>query len=324
MSRAAVATRAEAAAPAAVTGRLYLVSWDRLRVIAALDTLALHVTGHHALFGFGLPLFLMLSVALAVSKPVAPITGRFLRRRVDRIVMPWVFWALVLTVLRAFFAWTDGRDPVGWVEWPMLFYGPRVHLWFLPFVVVAGLVAHLIHRRVREEDTGRVATFAMLVAALMLPVVTRFDLGWPAKQWLFSLPAIPLGYALGRLMASERSLPRLRIKLSAVYAVFVALGLVALLLEPAEAHYTARFLGGLGLLVAATWLPDQKDPITGKLVPLMLGVYVLHPAVNGVFIHPWLSAVGLADVAVLKAGLTFGATMGLVALLRLTPVRRFL
>lgn len=206
----------------------------------------------------------------------------------------------------------------------MVFYGPRVHLWFLPFIVVAGLAAHLLHRRLGEGDAIKHATVAMGAAALLLPVTLRLDLGWPVDQWLFSLPAIPLGYGLGRLMASERSLPRLRIKLSAVYVVFVALGLVALVLEPAEAHYTARFLGGLGLLVGATWLPDQKDPITAKLVPLMLGVYVLHPAVHGIFIGPWLEALGLGDVSVLRAGVTFGATMGVVALLRLTPIRRFL
>lgn len=324
MPPAAVASSVRSVAPVATAGRLHLVSWDRLRVIAALDTLALHVTGHHALFGFGLPLFLMLSVALGVSKPAAPPTAHFLRRRVERIVLPWAFWALFLTALRAFFAWTDGREPFGWTEWPMLFYGPRVHLWFLPFVVVAGLIAHLVQRLVPQEQTGRDAALAMLVAALMLPVATRSGLGWPVNQWLFSLPAIPLGYGLGRLMASERSLPRLRVKLSAVYVLFVLLGLVALPLEPAGAHYTARFLGGLGLLVAATWLPDQKDPVTGRLVPLMLGVYVLHPLVHALFVGPALTRTGLEELAVLRAGATFAATMALVALLRTTRLRRFL
>ena len=89
--------------PAAQTAtRLRFENWDRLRVVAALDTVALHLTDRHALLGVGLPLFLMLSVALGVSRPAPPSTERFVRRRIDRVIVPWIFWALAIAAHRAF------------------------------------------------------------------------------------------------------------------------------------------------------------------------------------------------------------------------------
>jgi surface polysaccharide O-acyltransferase-like enzyme len=307
---------------------LYLENWDRLRVIAAVDTVALHLTGSHALFGFGLPLFLMLSVALGVARPAPAPTRQFIDRRVDRILLPWVFWALVLGATRASLLAAGGQPAFDWLEWPMVLYGPRVHLWFLPFVVVAGLVTHALHRwhrpRARRAHVLLGAAGAVLVATLLFPVAPRADLEWPFDQWLFSMPAVPLGYALGRAISVERELPRLRLLLSGGLAGFLAIAGLVALVDPLSGPYILRFAGGVGLLVAATWLPNRADPVTKRVAPLLLGVYVLHPGLYKLAIEPILIELGWAGVMPLRVAATCALCLAVVVVLRRTPLKRFL
>jgi surface polysaccharide O-acyltransferase-like enzyme len=312
----------EAPAAAAPATRLHLQSWDRLRVIAALDTVALHLAGEHAIFGFGLPLFLMLSIALGVSKPEPRPTKRFLSRRLERILAPWAFWSAVIVGLRCLYAVREGDPAFSWAEPAMLLYGPRIHLWFLPFILLAGLAAHYLHRGVRSSRLAALA--ALCAAGALLLVPPRLTLEWPLQQWAFSLPAIPLGFALGRALAFERSLPRLRLLLAAGFVTFLGLGLMAWTLDERAGIYAFRFAGGLGLLVGATFLPNRPDRWTAKLTPLMLGVYILHPVVYLWLVKPAMCAVELNHVQWLRVVLAFPATMLAVWLMRRTPLRRVL
>ncbi|MEC7521265.1 MAG: acyltransferase family protein [Myxococcota bacterium] len=306
-----------------VTGRLHLEGWDRLRVIAALDTVFLHFTGDHAFFGWGLPLFLLLSIALGVSKPQAPTTARFLERRVPRILLPWVFWAVVFVGLRALSCWMSGLPLFGWLEPSMLFYGPRIHLWFLPFILGAGLIAHRVHQLVGTSRVAPVVALGLAGGAVLLaPTLSATE--WPYAQWVFSLPAIPLGFVLGRALAFERSLPRLRLTLLTILLGFVGLGLAAWGVDERSGVYAFRHAGGFGLLALATLLPNRADPITKKLTPLMLGVYILHPAVYGWIVKPAMCAVEMNHVRWLRVALAFPATMLVVWLLRKTWLKRFL
>lgn len=302
--------------------RIYLANWDRLRVLAALDTVALHLTGGHALFGFGLPLFLILSVALGVSKLDPPLAGRFVTRRLSRILWPWAFWSCVIVGLRGLYSLREGESFFSWVEPAMLLYGPRIHLWFLPFIFVAGLAAHGIHRGVGRS---RVAVGVALAAGgglLLAP--PQLPAEWPFSQWAFSLPAIPLGFALGRVVAFERSLAHLRRWLAVGLSIFVGLGLIAWGLDERAGPYAFRYAGGLGLLVAATFSPNRTDRLTEVLTPLMLGVYILHPVVYLWVVKPSMCFIELNHVRWLRVLLAFPTTMFVVWLLRSTPLRRVL
>ena len=303
---------------------LYLQSWDRLRVFAALDTVALHLTGTHALFGVGLPLFLMLSVALAVAKPVPPLTERFVRRRFDRIVLPWAFWAVALFALDVATSLANGEPALGWIEPSMIFYGPRIHLWFLPFIAAAGVLAHVVHKHTRAVPSLSSALVAMAIGVALLPYPPRVHIGWPYDQWVFSLPAIFLGYAVGRAVSAESDIARLRLLLTAGYALFGA-GVAAIVaLSPDTSAFALRYVGGLGLLVAATWLPNRPGRYAKMLVPLMLGVYLLHPVVWSGLVRPLVNVLGLGHVLWLRVAIAFPLTMAVVWALRRTPARRFL
>lgn len=303
--------------------RIRLGTWDRLRIVAALDTVALHLTGGHAIFGFGLPLFLILAIALGVSKPEAPPTRRFLSRRSERILMPWLFWSGVLFVGQVWMASRRGQPLLAWLDPRMLLYGPRIHLWFLPFIVVAGLVAHRVHRRFPNAGAPAVLG-AVVVAGLCLWIPPQRSFGWPFDQWLFALPAVPLGYALGRGLALAGGLDRFRRAATVGWALFCVVGLAVVAIEPGSRGFLLRTAGGLGLLVVGAWLPARSDGLTRRLAPLMLGVYILHPVVYQWGLKPLFLEAGVHSVRWLRVVVTFPVTMLLVAALRQTPLRRFL
>jgi len=317
-----------AGAPARVaTGEraLHLHNWDRLRIFAALDIVGLHLTGEHALLGFGLPLFLMVSIALGVSKPAPAESATFFGRRAERILVPWLFWAITFVAIRGYFAFTMDQEPFGWADWRMLFYGPRIHLWFLPAIVGAAFGAHLIHRATRKLPALVSAVPALVIGVGLLTVAPHVELGYPFDQWCFTLPAVGIGYALGRAMSTERNdLPRLRVLLTAGYALFGVLVGLLVLADPNIAPFVLRYVGGVGLLVAATWLPNRTDRLTKHLTPLMLGVYILHPAVWGIFVRPALNVLGVGAHDWLRVGITFPLTIFLVWLMRQSRLKRFL
>ena len=316
---------ASAPREATTAARIRFENWDRLRVIAALDTVALHLTDHHALLGVGLPLFLILSIALGVTRPSAPSTRIFLGKRFDRVIVPWLFWSLIIALHRGFVAVSRGEAFWSWFEWEMLLYGPRIHLWFLPAVIAAGLVAHLAHRMTESLPTLRVASVGLVLGVLLLPLPPGWVLGWPFEQWLFMVPAIPLGFALGRFVAAEPRREDLRRLLLLAFVWVAVVGFVIALTVPNTKAYAFRFVGAFGLLAAATWLPNRADRLTAHLVPLMLGTYVLHPWIYAAFLKAPLaeSGVGGERPVVIAAG--FLAAMAVTALLRRVPlVRRFL
>ena len=309
--------------PSVVPKRLHLARWDQLRVIAAVDTVAIHLTGDHALYGFGLPLFLVLAIALGVSKPEAPQTPRFLRSRVERIVTPWLFWSGVLFGLRILDAWRYDRPLLAWVEPEMLLYGPQIHLWFLPFVVLAGLLAHLTQRALAPIDERPfVPMIAFAIAALAIWPASLPVRGWPFEQWLFSLPTLALGYGVGRCVAFG-DLTRARLGTTAGFTLFVILGLAITLVRPEASALFVRYVGGLALLVGAMWLPNVIDRLTPHLVPLMLGVYVLHLEVHRSLTKPVMIDLGIYDERWLRVAISFPLTMAIVYALRRTWLRRF-
>ena len=70
---------------------------DALRIVAMMDIVAIHVTKHYLLWGMGLPVFIIVAVALGVRKPELPewadLPGAA-RKRAARVLMPWVVWTM--------------------------------------------------------------------------------------------------------------------------------------------------------------------------------------------------------------------------------------
>ncbi len=309
--------------------RLYLHNWDRLRIFAAIDTAALHLTSQHALMGIGLPLFLVLSVALSTAKMRPPPTRRFIDRRLARIFYPWLFWCVVIALIRVRNASLAGEALwSSWWKWSMVLYGPSIHLWFLPFIVVAGIAAHFIHRRTATYNPLVVSTVAVVVgaAAAAIPGHANVWLAWkwPFEQWAFSLPALPLGLALGRLLAFESRLSRLRWWFTSAFGLFAALAVWLAWVDPQTEACLLRFGGALAALVGAVWLPNVKDAVTRFVTPLLLGIYVMHYDVWDQWVRPRLEQWHMDQQDWVRVAATCLLALIMTALLRQTPLRKVL
>lgn len=305
-------------------GALRVVNWDRLRVLCFLDIAAQHVIERHGLFGVGLPTFLLLSLCLSVRRAEPLPTPVFLERRVQRLLIPWLFWWLVYAVDDTVHAVRHGEAAFAWFEPAMLLYGPKIYLWFMPFIAFAGLLIHLLDRATQK------VSLPWLVSACLSTALLGFWLcdleptqPEPYLQWLFAIPALPLALGLGRTLARSRTLQESRRRLIAYLISSMSVGTIALFIGRSQHHSTVlRYLMGIGTLLVLVLLPQWEDPITPKLQALMLGAYVLHPLIDEQIVERILRSVLPDRPPALHLATVVVLTLFAVAWMRRSPLLR--
>ena len=304
-------------------------NWDRLRFVAFLDIATVHTHGVHAFGGVGLPMFLMLRFALGVRHP-APLTGgQMWRDRALRLLVPWAAWSVVFTAIEVAIALRHTGSIEGVFEPLMLLYGPAEHLWFLPFAAVCGVAVAVADRATRRYPAAWVIAGCLLAGGAALAAVGAGAFGtstFPFYVWLFAIPSLPLGLALGRLLATSR---RDRRAWSAVLGAGAA-GLIAYALARRGGvtvqgiAILPRYSVALALIAGAAMAPELPERITPRLTPLLLGAYLLQFTVytQTILRIELRTGVRLGTGAALLASvpLTFAA----VALLRRTRLKAVL
>ncbi|MBB6431566.1 acyltransferase [Algisphaera agarilytica] len=202
---------------------------DALRIVAMMDIVSIHVTKHYLLWGMGLPVFIIVAVALGVRKPELPGWGELpeaARKRAARVLWPWVVWTVFFGLNRVFWAGLDPEKSVEGLFYPwMILGGTSMHLWFLPFIFVAELAVLGLLAPLRRVPTGVIiavsialATGCIVLTGAMYDQATtvyggmtmgsddyaeRAALyGWTVrKSWLFGTASVFLGIALGRTLS---------------------------------------------------------------------------------------------------------------------------
>lgn len=278
------------AAPTATGARVW--NWDALRVLATVDIAALHVTGQHALLGFGLPLYLVLTCALATRGQTTVSVQA--RERLRRLMVPW-WWGCLL------YASVSLWDPAGGPAWSefgpaRLLVGSHVHLWFLPFATLAGVGLGAVAQHMRDVPSSLRSLGGALMVALCLPLAARAPAAWPWSQWVFSLPALALGLGLGGTLGGAGV--QRRHVLNWGLSALGALTAVALL-DGASRPLALRYGVAVLALAGAALAPQRQSRLAVALVPLLLTVYIVHPFVFDQLLHDrlWRWGVGGAHWA---------------------------
>ena len=254
-------------------------AYDGLRVFAALGIVWFHVTDpgiSHSIGYAGLPIFLALSFQLAVQPADHEPFSAYVRRRSQRLLLPFLFWsafyALVIGYLRA----RQGL-PFARPTWLGLLRGPSIHLWYLPYAFAGTLVIRLLQRLSAPAPGVWAAALGATGCALLAAhsaLVAAFDPQPPFAQWWYGAPAIGIGFALGYL----RNLAHRR----ASYSLLLATGVLAACAYAGSRsdNSTALSYGvGLGLVLAASFARIPNLPVVSRLASLTLGIYLLHPFV---------------------------------------------
>ncbi len=240
------------------------------------------MTEVHLLLGVGLPTFLVVSLALSVRRPTPQPTGAFIRRRLDRIGRPWLFWSTAFAGLQTVSALRHGKAPFSWWVDDMWLSGPGQHLWFMPALFLLGIAAHGIDRATQGVP-GRLLVGCCFVVTAIVFAVTDVpnSVEGAVAAYVFCLPALPLAVAVGRTLARSGTHDQLRRRLLILLAAIMLLALPGLFLHAAGgANVQLRYLLALCSMAVVLYVPLPFGRISTSLRHLLLGCYVLHPLVR--------------------------------------------
>ena len=282
---------------------------DGLRVLAMMDIVAIHITkpGQYLFWGMGLPVFIIVAVALSVRKPELPTWADLpgaARKRAARILLPWLVWTVFFGLNRLLWAGLDPEKTVGdlFYLW-MLPSGTSIHLWFLPFIFVAELAVIGVLHPLRRVPTWLVVAgaFALGLGAIVLTGHV-YDLrsatygpmtmdskqyteraalfGWMVrKSWLFGTASICLGVAVGRVLSlSESSKPR-RLLLGAaagLFGLYFVWDRTHVLIDGHAVWQWWRQCFALLLIAVAVQFTGPTPRWLMRIAILTMGIYILH------------------------------------------------
>jgi hypothetical protein len=286
-------------------------AWDYLRLLAFIDIACLHLINHHVFLGLGLPSFVIITCALALTSSATSI-GQLAGVRVKRLFVPWLFWSVVLGAHIAFAQVRHGEPVLDGFEPEMVFYGTGQHLWFLPYAAVAGMLVYALHKRLSDVPTGTLITSCMVATGgLMLLQDRASALDLPFQQWLFASPGVPLGLALGRVLARHRNerdgwraQALLTIGMLLTATVILALPWIGETTDEVMRRYTLAFT----LLMLVTFIKQPSTRFMHHVRPLLFGAYVLHPLVGFQVMRFTQNKLALISATVV---LTLGSVMAL-------------
>jgi fucose 4-O-acetylase-like acetyltransferase len=315
--------------------------FDLLRFLAVCAIVWFHAGAPMSEYlSWRLPSLLMLSVFLAATNRRTEGLGQMVARRARRLLAPFVFWCgayagvLVLRIVMLGEAPSDVLSP-----W-MILGGTWWHLWFLPFAFVSAVVAAELSRLTAKIAAEMKVLLWLSVSVLLFGastyvVRTHPEIPWPLPQYLYSVPALPVGLALAAVHAAVTALgergertPRAAYLLvpAVMFCVYLAdageIGgaVVESRLVTTVAEIATRYgLGALALCLAV-FVPAGVAAPFSRFTPLAMGVYLLHPMVNLLVLKT-----GLVGAGTISQGLTVvaGSVVATWALSR-TRVKHFM
>ena len=246
----------------------YNTSIDVLRIIAGFGIVWAHMHAPYATLGhMALILFLILTATLSVRSLENSDKRYFLLKRTWRILVPWLAFCAFYKILQLAMAkhdlWAELQlnDPLS------LLVGPTIHLWFLPFVLLASplcvVAARLIHSR-RDVVVG--SALATILSLSILVVHAFGKLPEPFAQWTFAIPA----YFYGILAAYGW-----KHAVTIAPLAFMATISAALYLLTGEDWAPQYLLAAL--LFEAAWRIPLASKKLKSYAQMVFGIYLIHP-----------------------------------------------
>jgi surface polysaccharide O-acyltransferase-like enzyme len=297
-----------------------LANVERLRLIAMYEIVAFHVSEHRLpiIAGLGLPIFLLLNNAFNCTLAARMGTLAFLRTKVSRLFVPWVLWDLIYAGVLVLERLRHGEPLLDGFSLRMLVGGTYDHLWFVPFSLAGALLIAWLQERTKQHSHALVLGLSFGVGCALAIgnawLVGAHEIEWPVLQWLFALPAVPFGVALGRAVIAANRTLLVRLAGVALGLALVCLGLGLFVEVP---HMVRRYAVSMAIVGLGFLWPGQMDPVSQRLAPLLFGVYLCHPLLVRIYQAAHLPEPGTA----LFAAIIFGAAALFVVLLRRGPLR---
>jgi|GEM_PF-785712 len=284
---------------------------DALRALAIVDIVSRHagavVAGadglatrsyDYAVFGMGLPVFLLCSIALGARRSPPRPFKEHARLRAVRLLKPYAIWWLIYLVFNTVRHATTG-------EWRFatltsfnpahLILGTEYLLWYLPFILVAEVLANSLRQAsdawAQRKPVWAIAGWALLGVLLLalMPHPGWIGKGMPGGEllavgfgWYRSIVCVPLGIGLAIAMCRRQQNPWMLLILGLLAGLFALLcqPIISQIPWPVDAHWAQRMGIGMCLICAACLLPRRLPksltvPL-GQWVSWTFGIYLVH------------------------------------------------
>ena len=318
--------------PAVVSSQSRIANIERLRIISAFGVASFHVHDWfpRSLGVAGFIILLLSFCAFVVNKPEPYGIAMVAKRKAQRLLKPWLFWSIIYgglglaKMIQQNVSFSEVFSPT------MLLTGTRIHLWFLPFAFVAAIFLALIHRRITGIRDSFTITTAISIGALCIfgcsIIQSRLLLPTPLAQWTLGLPAIPLGFAIGRIKILQRIEDRTKYFMLVILSTMAACVASMVLARFSYGtwfdfgtKFSVRYFVSLLMFCCALHWRGRLDPISADLASLSYGIYLIHPLVTVPFYqfgiatqHPFLLLFLVLSVSSL-----------ITYILRKTPLKQF-
>ena len=275
--------------PAVVSRQPRIANIERLRILSAFGVASFHIHEWfpRSLGVVGFIIFLLTFCVFVVNKSEPYVMADLIKQKSRRLLKPWLFWSAVyggLGLVKMVYLnvpFSDVFSPT------MILTGTRIHLWFLPFAFFAALLLALIHRRICNVSNSLTIVTAILIGVVCVlgcsVIQSRIQPPKPLAQWTLGLPAIPLGFAIGRIALLRKAEDRRNMYLVVVFATTAACTIFAWLGNGTWMGYGStfaiRYCVSLAIVCSALHWKGNFGPISSKLATLSYGIYLIHPLV---------------------------------------------
>ncbi len=230
-------------------------SVDLLRFVGAIGIILFHCGAAGSWIGLAaLPMFVTLLVFYGAGRPLIG--------SARRLLVPWLIWSGIYTVLKIMQSLVAGTSlSAEFVPW-MFLTGPSIHLWFLPFAFLFLAVCVCLPDHL---PVAGLWTICLSLSAGSIWLFHTIDLPIPFAQWTTVIPAACAGLLMQR--TPNKILPPM---------VLVGGCIVALM---AGVDGNSRQLAIAGLAVAvAMFISLPRSVYTDFLSEVSFGMYLVHPA----------------------------------------------
>lgn len=302
---------------ASSTERIASLEW--LRLIAAFEVVWFHLPNSpfRSVACSGLVVFLLLTFSFMVLSWEKYHFKDFVSHRVNRLIVPWLFWSLIYFVFRLLRT-GDAHDHFfsDVFSFRFLFGGGYIHLWYLPFVFIFSLGMYFICQWLKDFEKDRVfvgSLFAINLAIIVSSmIIQKMKLPYPFHQWAFAFSAMPIGFSIGLALKEKNVIGR--------FITIVLIGCMSLVLCFALgfSKIFIPYLIGLPLVFIFFFLRLPYQAVAIKLGSLTYGIYLVHPLVISFCRH----VLHIKQLIILGV-LTFLISMLVVFLMRKTFLSRF-
>jgi surface polysaccharide O-acyltransferase-like enzyme len=202
---------------------------------------------YNALVRFAVPVFVMITGALLLHRQYE--LGDFLKKRLSRVVVPFLFWSLVYVWYSWYNEELDFSKGDTWTNVKLVLhqlkYGSSYHLWYVYMLIGLYFIIPIISKFIRNATKREIEYFLAMWLLMMLlkqPFISRFDPQVDLHYFAGYIGYLVLGHYLTFYVTERRHIAR------TMFIIFVVIlgvvfwgtyllykyntGLITLLYEP--------------------------------------------------------------------------------------------